>query len=297
MRSNLVRILLLLVLSVTVYGRDEQRIAQLKEAIKSLDAVVADSASPKADRPKLQRKLDALKQELGILEERERIENREQKLRAGSNNQTREWLREKLQTVSSVSASVEARQQLLEVSRAKANGERTALIAQRDDASAPQAEARRAEFDERIYTKNEEIRSIALQQEAAEYELMLIQLGKKIREQLLTEEDLAMRLWLRTWLEKKADQQGYVMREKQAAALLVNVADNIRVTQEGLELGRQKLAKFDEELQLLERQSSVLRRNPQLDQLLATQRAQQQAIGLRLPFVIEQLEAATTRRL
>ena len=291
MSSYLVRILLLLVIGATAFGRDEQRIAQLREAIKSLDAVMADTAAPKADRPKLQRKRDTLKQELSILEERDRIEGRERNLRAGSNNQTREWLREKLQTVSSVSTAVEARQQLLEASRAKATSERTALIAQREDNSSAQAEARRAELDERIYTKNEEIRSIALQQEAAEYELMLIQLGKKIRAELLTEDDLAMRLWLRTWLDKKAEQQGYVIREKQSAALLTNVTDNIRVTQEGLELGRQKLAKFDEELQLLERQSSVLRRNPQLDQLLATQRAQQQAIGLRLPWVIEQLEA------
>ena len=291
MRSSLVRFSLALVICTSVFARDEQRLTQLKEAVKSLEAVMADSAAPKADRPRLERKLDALKQELAILEERDGIETRERKLREGVSNQNREWLREKLQTVSSVPTAVEARQQLLDVARAKATTERAALIAQREDTSAPTNDARRAELDEHLYTKNEEIRSIALQQEAAEFELMLIQLGKKLREQLLNEEDLSMRLWVRTWLEKKAEQQSYAIRAKQASALLLNVAENLHVTQDGLDLARQKLAKFDEELQLLERQSSFLHRNPQLDQLVARQKAQQQYVGLRIPLIIDQLEA------
>ena len=55
---------------------------------------MADSNSPAADRPRLEHKLEALRQELGILEEREAIESRERGLQAQVHTQTRELLRE-----------------------------------------------------------------------------------------------------------------------------------------------------------------------------------------------------------
>src|SRR4051812_39311866 len=54
--------------------REEQRITQLKDDVASLEAVIADKNSPASDRARLQIKLDRLKQELGILQEREKIE-------------------------------------------------------------------------------------------------------------------------------------------------------------------------------------------------------------------------------
>jgi len=291
MRVYLTGLVCAVLLCTTVFAKEEQRIAQLRDAVKSLEAVMADKNSPPADQAKLQRKLDGLKQELGILEEREGIELREKTLKEGVHNQTREWLRDKLQTVSSVSAAVEARQLELDTLRAKATAERTALVKQREDTSLSLTPGRRAEIDEQFYTKNEEIRAVALQQEAAEYELMLIKLAKTMREQMLNEEDTSNRLSLRTFFEMRAEQQGYVSRARQIEAMISNVTENLNVTQAGLDLTRQKLAKIGEELQLLERQSSFLRRNPQLDQLLATERAQQQFVGLRLPFLSQQVDA------
>ncbi len=296
MRSTLIRLFLATVLCTSAWARDDQRIAQLMEGVKSLEAVMADSNSPSADRPKLQRKLDALKQELALLQEREGIDLRERQLLTQVSNQTRELLRGKLQTVSSVPAVVEARQQQLDAARAKATTERAALNTQQKDVAGPLAETRKAELDEQLYTKNEEIRAIALQQDATEYELMLIQLAKKLRAQLLSEEDPAARLALRVWFEKKAEQQSYANQVKQLEAKLISVAENIHVTESGLQLNRQKVANIGGELQMLERQSSFLRRNPQLDQLLATQRAQQQYIGLRQPFLSDQLEALNFSR-
>ena len=133
MRSYLIRFLCAALLCTTVFAREEQRINQLKDAIKSVESVMADKNSPSGDRPRLQHKLEGLKRELSILEEREGIEVRERTLKEGANNQTREWLREKLQTVSSVPAAVEARQQQLDIARAKATSERTALVRQRED--------------------------------------------------------------------------------------------------------------------------------------------------------------------
>ena len=51
-----------------------------------------------------------------------------------------------------------------------------------------------------------------------------------------------------------------------------------------------------QELQLLERQTTFLRRNTPLDQLLATQRAQKQLLGQRLPFLADQVEALRDSR-
>ena len=252
---------------------------------------MADSNSPAADRPRLQRKLDTLKEELRILEERDVIETRQRQLKATVHDQTREWLREKLQTVSSAPAAAQARQQQLDESRAKATAERAVLITQWENQTVPLTDARRAELDEQIFTKNEEIGAIALQQEAVEYELMLVQLAKKLREQFLNEEGPVAHLSLRTWFDKRSEMLGYTNREKQLGAMLTYVAENLQVAEANLDLTRQKLASFDDELQSLERQSSFLRRNTQLDQLLARQRAQKQSIGLRLPFLSDQVDA------
>lgn len=54
-----------MVLCTTVLAKEEQRIAQLRDAVKQLEGVMAEKNSPPADQPKLQRKLDGLKQELG----------------------------------------------------------------------------------------------------------------------------------------------------------------------------------------------------------------------------------------
>ena len=71
--ANMLRLVLAGLLCTAAWARDEQRIVKINEAIKSLEAVMADSNSPAADRPRLQHKLEALKQELAIMQEREAI--------------------------------------------------------------------------------------------------------------------------------------------------------------------------------------------------------------------------------
>ena len=291
MRSLLFRFLLAATLCTTVLARDEQRISQLREGVKSLEAVMADSNSPSADRLRLQKKLDSLKQELGILEERQAIEQRDRQRKATVQGQTREHLRELLQTVSSSPALVESRQKQLEVNRAKATEEREALLKLRAETTGNMTEARRAELDEQYYTKNEEIRAISLQQDAADYEVILIQLAKKLREQLLNEEGTVTRLTIHSWTEKKSELKGYLESGQQLAAKIIFLGNNLEVARAGLDSARQKMANIDDELQMLERQVGFLRRNAALDQLLTTQRAQKQFIGLRLPFLGDQTEA------
>ena len=292
----LLRLVLAGLLCTVAWARDEQRIAQIKEAIKSVETVMADSNSPAADRPRLQRKLEALKQELGIMQEREAIEARERGLKAEVHTQTREQLRDKLQTIGSDPAALEARLRELEARRAKATAERNALNNQKEDADATLTEGRRAELDEQLFTKNEETRAIALQQEATEFEGRLVRQAQKLRDQLRIEETSPGQSSLRAWYDKRTELLSDASRDKQLTDLSANVAANLRVTEAGLALARQKLAKFDEELQLLERQTTFLRRNTQLDQLLATQRAQKQLLGQRLPFLADQVEALRDSR-
>ncbi len=296
MRANLLRLVLAALLCATAWARDEQRIAKLTEAIKSLEAVMADSNLPATERPRLQHKLDAFKQELSIMQQREAIENRERNLKAQVHAQTRELLRDRLQMIGSDPAAVDARLRELETRRLKATAERAALNNQKEDAAATPGDNRTAEIDELLFSKNEEIRSIALQQEAADYESMLVRQAQKLREDLRAAETNPPRPSLRAWFDKRRELQGDTTRDQQLAAVAANVAENLRVSEAGLAMARQKLAKFDEELQLLERQTNFLRRNSQLDQLLATQRAQKQLLGLRVPFIAEQVEALRDAR-
>lgn len=290
------RLLLAGLLCATAWARDEQRIVQIKEAIKSLETVMADSNSPAVDRPRLQHKLERMKQELQIMEEREVIESRERSLKAEVHTQTRELLRDKLQTIGSDPVAVENRLRELEAKRTKATAERTALNLQKEDATATLTEGRRAELDEQLFTKNEEIRAIALQQEGAEYELRLVRQAQNLREHLRIEESSLAQPSLQAWFAKRREVLSGTTRDKQLAPMAANVAANLRVSEAGLALARQKLAKFDEELLLLERQTTFLRRNPQLDQLLATQRAQKQMLGQRIPFLADQVDALRQSR-
>lgn len=282
-------------IGATLFARDEQRIAQVKDAIKSVEAVMADTNAPASDRPRLERKLDGLKQELAILEEREAIENRERSLQAEVRTQTREQLREKLQAIGSDPATVEAKQRELEARRLKATAERAALMNQKEDA-ATGGGSRQAEIDEQLFTKNEEIRSIALQQEAADYEAALVRQAQVLRENLRADEAALAAPTLKAWFAKRADLKTDTTRDRQLADMAANVAENLRVTEAGLSLARQKMAKFDEELQLLERQTTFLHRNERLEQLLATQRAQKQLLGQRMPYLTDQVEALRQAR-
>jgi small-conductance mechanosensitive channel len=296
LRAHLLRLFLAGLLCTTAWARDEQRIAKLTEAIKSLEGVMADSNSPAADRPRLEHKLEALKQELGILEEREAIESRERGLQAQVHTQTRELLRDRLQMIGSDPAALDTRLRALEAQRLRATGERAALNNQKEDAGPALTESRRAELDEQIFSKNEEIRSLALQQDAAENEGLLVRQAQKLRDQLRLGEAGPVPPSLRAWFDKRLELRTDTTSDRQLADLSANVADNLKVSEAGLALAKQKMAKFDEELQLLERQTNFLRRNPQLDQLLATQRAQKELLGQRLPFLSDQVEALRDSR-
>ena len=68
-------------------------------------------------------------------------------------------------------------------------------------------------------------------------------------------------------------------------------AQALQMAKEVLSLAQLKLSKFDEELALLEKQTSFFSSNPRVERLLAIQRAQKRGAQERLPFLVDQLEA------
>ncbi len=281
-------VLLLTVFAGPVFAADEQRVGRIKEEIASLEAVLADNP---VEKPRLEKKLADLRQELGILEKREAIESRESSLRQSTQVQTRELLREKLQLIDADTAAVEARLRDLAMRQSKVGAERLALKLKIKEEGDSVTAAQQAERGEKLFTKNEELRGAVLQQVAAESELALLHQAQALRETLRAEELAGPKPSLRALLDKRAQMLGDVGKEAQLAALATGVREKLHVSEEGLDLARQKLARFDEELKLLEKQTGFLHRNDRLEELLVRQRAQKQVLGARLPLLVEQVEA------
>ena len=270
------------------FAVDEQRVVRIKEEIASLEAVLADNPAAK---PQWEPKLQALRQELDILQKRELIELREENLLQDVRTQPREQLHEKLRAIEPDTTATETRLRDLAVKRSKISAERLTLKVQIQNAGAEVTPVQRAERGEQFFTKNEELRAAALQQEAAENELALQRQAQTLREFLRVDETVGMKPSLRTLWQRRTQLQSGTVTAAQFAALAAALGENLHISEEGLNLARQKLTKFDEELQLLEKQTGFLRRNDKLEELLVRQRAQKQVLGARLPFLVSQVDA------
>jgi len=280
-------------------ARDDDRITQLKEEIHTLEAVAADTANA-AEHPEIEPRLAMLRQELAILEKRQELESQEAGLRSGPNPAPREQLHEKLQTIPPDPAAAETRLRDLVARRAAAVTERDGLRRKMEDlggrnSADPIIQARRAELKEQIYTANEQLRALALQQESAEIEIELIRQAQDERD-FLRAAEAPSRPTLRRVFEGRMQARGDPMTGKLLTERVANFEASLRNGEAGLGLARQKLAKAEEEVKVLEKQTSFLQRNPQVEQLLATERAQRELLGGRLPFLIDQVDALRKSR-
>ena len=100
-------------------ARDDERIAQLKDEIRTLEVVAADNANA-AEHPGIEHRLEMLRAELTILEKRQDLELQELGLRNGPNPAPREQLHEKLQSIPLDTTAAEARLHDLVARRAAA---------------------------------------------------------------------------------------------------------------------------------------------------------------------------------
>ena len=281
-------------------ARDDNLIAQLRAQIRAIEqAPAVPGGVPEQQRS--ERRLAGLRRELAVIEKRQDIEARERNLRATANAQPQAQLHERLQALPVDSAATEGKLGELAARRVKATAEREALVgklaeARRVPVPAAAPDAGAVETEERVIGKDEELRAIALRTEAAENEGELIRFGQMLRDRLKAAEAAAAHPTIRAVLAKGAEEGDDAKLAALFAARLANLEENLRNSEAGLALQREKVAGFDEEIRLLDGRPGGQRRTPLTDQILASDRLQQKMVTERLPFVAEQVEALRLSR-
>ncbi|MDP3070372.1 MAG: mechanosensitive ion channel [Opitutaceae bacterium] len=273
-------------------ARDDERLTRLTEQIRALQSVV-DGAKNEVEKRRLEANLEQLKRELSILADRQAIEERQRVLAENLTASPLDTLREKLRTVDRTVEEGEARLRELVVQRKRVGAEREAIELQlraliRENR--PNTTARVAELEEAMFTKNEEVRALALQREAAEQEIELAREADRLRTAIKTVESTS-KPTLRGLFEGYAKLRDDSKAEHQVSTLANNLEQNLRISQSSLDLSQLKLAKFDEELALLEKQSGFFSTNREVERLLAAQRSQKKALVERMPHIAAQVDA------
>ncbi len=284
---------LLAAAAITRAARDDERIGQLKEEIRTIEAM---ASADTADRERLQQRRAVMQQELAILETRQALEARERGIEAVVHTTPLGKIRDRLHGIATDTAALEARQRELIAAKTAVTNERDELLRQAAELKLdPAAAARRAEIEERAYTRNEQLRALSLQQDEVETAMDLVHQAQGLRE-LIRNGSAPVRPSVRVLFERRRQMMGVLGQSDEFAARVKNLTENQRNAEAALELARLKLAKSDEELQLLERQTDFLRDNARAAQFLATERAQKQQLGERVPFLLDQVEALRRTR-
>jgi small-conductance mechanosensitive channel len=270
---------------------DDQRSTLLREQIHTLEAMVAQ-AKDAGEKASLGQKLQRLRDELSVLGEQEELEAKERGLRETVEASPEETLRERLRDIDISAGAAVERAGALAAQHQRAAVERDGLAAQaaamRRQKGDPDLQA---QLQERVFTKVEELRALALEREAADEEAELGRAADALRARLKSGEAAAEGASLRGLFESYTRARSEHKAGDQFTAQLRDVERNAKLSQSALDLARQKLAKDDEELALLQRQTGFLNRDAQVDRLLAVQRSQKNALGERIPFLARQVEA------
>lgn len=276
--------------------RDEDRIAELKEQVQAMDGVV-QAAKNASEKSKLEVKLQRLREELKILEDRLAIETRQKALGRKTYTSPLGELREELRNIDLTVEDAEKKVSDLITRRKAVTEARDALssqLAAMKARSEPDT-VREADLSEQIYTRGEELRSLALQREAAELGVDLARHAAQLRERIKTIERSAHPT-LKTLYESYTYLTDARKTGERLSPVFVNVNQNLQLSESALALGQQKLAKFDEEVALLDKQTGFFSSNPKVERLLAAQKNQKKAIAERLIYVTAQVEALKSSR-
>ena len=281
----------LLIITPAFAALDDDRITGLSEQVHTLESVVAATKDP-SEKARLTEKLNRLHEELRILQERQELDAKERALKTNRESNTLDQLREKLRSID-VAPDETAHLTELATQRRQAARERDVLAAQLAGLRG-QAEVgadRLVDLEERLVTKSEELRAIALEHEAAEVLTELgqdaLSLKERIRAADLSADRPSLRVLFESYTRARAERKVGGQLNAEAADLL----KKLQVSQDALDLSRQKLAKFDEELALLEKQTGFFRRDDRVDRLLAQQRNQKATLSARLPVLMRQVDA------
>jgi small-conductance mechanosensitive channel len=301
MKFTLLFLLLLCLLPQARAARDDERIASVETQIQTLDTIVQGSKSA-SEKARLEVKLQRLRDELAILRQRRDIESRVRALSEDRAAHPLDALREKLRLVDASEEDAKKRIQDLMTKRRQAATERDALVAQLDKlrktdtppaaptAASAAAASPSAELEERVFTRNEELRSLSMQRECAELEVELAHEAERLREELKNFEH-SPRTNLRAILEANDQLEATSKLEERLGVRSTELAQNLQVSQGSLTLAQQKLAKFDEELALLEKQTGFFSSDARIERLLVVQRGQKKALQESIPHLDTQITA------
>lgn len=283
--------LFLSVVRIGFSATDDDRITALKEQVHTLENVIASSNNTN-ERSRLESKLQRLNQELSILQEQQALDERQRNLTVGQQSNTTDMLREKLRAVDRTVADGEMRVKDLAARRTQVSADRESLAASVEAARAKagQNADRLAEQEERLYTKNEELRALAMQREAAEADIELASDAERLRE-VLKAYDPNLRSSLRAMFESYSKWREAKKTEGQLTGESGDFERNLKISQSKLELTQLKLAKYDEELALLEKQTGFFNSDTRVERLIADQRSQKKALSERLPLISAQIDA------
>ena len=275
----------------TAQMRDEDRIAELKEQVQAMDGVV-QAAKNASEKAKLEVKLQRLREELKILEDRLAIETRQKALGRKTYTTPLGELREELRNIDLTVEDAEKKVSDL-ITRRKAVTEARDTLSSQLAAMKARSEpdtVREADLSEQIYTRGEELRSLALQRESAELGVDLARHAAQLRERIKTIERSAHPT-LKSLYESYTYLTDARKTGERLSPLFVIVNQNLQLSESALALGQQKLAKFDEEVALLDKQTGFFSSNPKVERLLAAQKNQKKAIAERLIYMTAQVEA------
>jgi small-conductance mechanosensitive channel len=271
----------------------DDRLANLREKIDTLEGVVNSTANA-GEKARLGETLQRLRRELEVLDERQAIEARERLLVATKPNGTIDILRDKLRSTDVTTEEAEARIKQIVARRKQIAAEREALngqIAVLSEKSGAAATAQQVQLKQRLFNKAEELRALALEREAADAQVELGREIERLREEFKDVHAAGEHPSLRAMFEARAllsDRRRTDGRLKQVAA---NFDRNRVVSQTALDLARQKLEKFAEDLALLEKRTGFFNRDVQIERLVAEERNQQVALTERIPFLVRQVDA------
>lgn len=281
----------LLTAGASAQQSDDERIAELKEQVQAMDGIV-QAAKNASEKARLEAKLQRNREELKILEDRQAIEARQKALKRKTFISPLDALREELRTIDLTVEDAEKKVNELSAKRKAVSDQRDELASQLAALKARSSPdtLREADLSEQIYTRNEELRALALQREAAELQQDLSGEANQLREHIKTIERSA-----RPTMRALYDSYTYLSEARKAgdrlSPLFANVEQNLQIGESALALGQQKLAKFDEEVALLDKQTGFFTSNPKVERLLTAQKNQKKAITERLTYTAAQVEA------
>lgn len=282
----------LFVLTTAWATPDEDRVAGLNEQIHTLETVVAGTKES-SEKNRLNEKLQRLQQELKILRERAALDAREKALTSVRAINPLDQLRDKLRTIDIAVDDLEARQAELARLRRLAAKDRDRLAGELDSLKAQKSTSadHLVDVEERLVTKGEELRALALEDEAAEAAIAIAHDANQLRERIKVIDTSLDRPTLRALFDSFSRLRSEQKSGGQLDTAVADLKQKLEISEDALELSRQKLAKYDEELLLLEKGTGLFRRDERIERLLAQQRIQKAALSSRVPWLERQVAA------